>query len=176
MPEVCELGDTSQAPASGTRIPPASPVRGGGDTPWQRLHRAPESQRRAPCSRHSQGTAGRPVPRQGTRTAPQGTAPWQQDSTCPHGSLPALGHVPGQSPGFSTSTSHEEVPTCRNPLPPLAGVPTVPPCILGGQPGSSDVGTGSGPNPGQPVLGPSQPKAAVAWSEAVCTAVRSAAE
>lgn len=38
MPEVCGLGVASQAAASGTRIPSASPLRGDGDTPPERLH------------------------------------------------------------------------------------------------------------------------------------------
>jgi len=65
-------------------IPPASPPRGDGDPPPQRSHGAgpaPGSRCCAPRSRHSQGTASRPVPRQGTRTAPRGAAPWRQD-TC----------------------------------------------------------------------------------------------
>lgn len=43
------------------------------------------------------------------------------------------------------------------------GDPAVLPCILRGQPVASDIGTGSGPKPGWPALGPSQPKAAVTW-------------
>lgn len=89
MPEVCELGDTSQAPASGTRIPPASPVRGGGDSPWQRLHRVPATcpvqpaqpgHSRTPCAQAGDKDS---TPRKCTTAAGWYVPTWEPYSTGP---------------------------------------------------------------------------------------------